>query len=76
MNSEVKYKGLTKKQYKRQYGSSTAGKDKTECCRATGLDKGIIKYPRSYKTEPVLFASIYDKKDKASGRTGGYKTKN
>jgi hypothetical protein len=63
-----KYKGLTKKNYKRLHGSSTSGREKGENCHATGLDKALAKYPRSFKTMPDEYASFYQKKDKASKR--------
>lgn len=66
---EGRYKGLTKKKYKARYGSSTTGKSKGENCQATGLEKAIIKYPRSYRTMPSLFAQVYDKKNKATRRS-------
>ncbi len=69
-----KYNGLTKRQYKRQYGSSTAGSTKGENCRATGLDKGLAKYPRAIRTMPDLYVSFNMKKDRAAKRTNTFFT--
>lgn len=57
-----KYKGMTKRQYKRQHGSSTPGSDKSPNCKATPFEKAIIKYPRAYKTMPMAFDNVYTKK--------------
>jgi hypothetical protein len=70
------YRGLTKKQYKRIHGSSTKGSEKQDNCKASGLEKAMIKYPRSIKTNPVLFAAVYEKKDRVAGRTGTMATVN
>jgi hypothetical protein len=59
-----KYKGLTKRQYKKEYGSSTPGSAKNDNCQATGFEKGIIKYPRAYRTMPDAFNGVYEKKAK------------
>ena len=69
LQNQNSYKGLTKKEHKRKFGSSTPGIAKVETCRATGLDKALIKYPRARKVMPDLFNSCNQKKDKASGRT-------
>ena len=61
-----KYKGLTKKQYKREHGSETSGSQKSENCKATGLDKAMAKYPRSHKTFPTLYVGWYLKKHRSS----------
>ena len=45
-----KFKGLTRKQYKRVHGSETPGKDKGENCKASAYEKALTKYPRAYKT--------------------------
>mgnify|MGYP001562747308 CR=1 FL=1 len=58
------YKGMTKKEYHRKYGSSTRGREKGENCHATSLDKAMIKYPRSYRVFPEIFDAIYAKKEK------------
>lgn len=50
-----KYRGLTKKNYKRIHGSSTPGSQKCETCHATNIDKAMAKYPRSWKTFPTLY---------------------
>lgn len=60
--ASVKYKGMTKKNYKRCHGSSTKGIDKGENCHATGLDKAMAKYPRSHKTDPTHYQAWIDKK--------------
>jgi len=66
----VKYRGLTKKKYKRRHGSSTPGSSKGENCQATGLKKAIIKYPRWYKTDPELYLRINKQTDiKANRKT-------
>ena len=65
---QTKYKGLTKREYKRVYGSSTRGIDKCETCRATGLDKALAKYPRAYRAMEVLYTDFNKKKDKHSER--------
>lgn len=70
-----KYKGLTKKQYKKKYGSSTPGSVKGECCHATGLDKALAKYPRSHKTIKTQYVSFNLKKDKAANRTNTFFTR-
>ena len=69
MKTELsKYKGLTKRNYKRIHGSSTPGSSKGENCHATGLDKALAKYPRSYKTMPDEYISFNIKKDKIARR--------
>lgn len=70
-----RYKGLTKRKYKKMYGSSTPGSQKTECNLATGLDKAMAKYPRSWKTHPEEYINFNRKKDRASGRTNTFFTK-
>ena len=67
-----KYKGLTKRAYKKQYGSSTPGTSKSETCHATGLDKALCKYPRSIKTNTGLYFSFNLKKDRAARRSNTY----
>ena len=69
-----KYKGFTKREYKKIHGSSTPGTSKTETCRATGLDKALAKYPRSYKTMTDLYVSYNQKKDKAARRDNTFFT--
>jgi len=64
----IKYRGLTKRQYKKLYGSSTPGMTKAENCQATGLDKAMAKYPRAWKTNPTLYVTFNKKKDKAAKR--------
>lgn len=54
----IKYRGLTKKQYKRQYGSSTPGSQKGPNCKATALQKALLKYPRAYKTMPDKYLAM------------------
>ena len=68
-----KYRGLTKKQWKKQIGvpkGTTPGSMKSECCRATPLDKAMAKYPRSYKTMTSEYINHNIKKDCAAERTG------
>ena len=71
-----RYKGLTKRKYKKLYNKSTPGVTKTECNRATGLDKALAKYPRSYKTMTDLYVSFNQKKDKAARRDNTFFTQN
>ena len=71
----TKFKGLTKKKYKRQYGSSTPGNTKGENCRATGLNKALAKYPRAYKTMSDLYFSFNLKRDKVAKRTNTFFTR-
>lgn len=71
-----KYKGLTKRKYKQLYGSSTSGSEKGDNCKASSLDKALIKYPRSRKTMTALYQEVYRKKDKACGRKGSHATFN
>lgn len=59
-----KYQGLTKNKLKRIKRSSTKGSEKGENCKATGLDKALIKYPRAYRTMPDLFNAAYAKKER------------
>lgn len=68
MKDTSRYKGLTKKKYKKLHNKSTPGITKTETCRATGLDKALAKYPRSHKTMTDLYISFNQKKDKAARR--------
>ena len=65
---KIKYKGLTKKQYKKQYACTTPSKEKGFNCKATQLDKAIAKYPRSYKTMTNEYISFNLKKDKLEKR--------
>ena len=64
MQITARNKGLTKKDRKRIYKSSTAGTEKCETCRATGLEKGVTIYPRAYKTMPILYREVNRNKDK------------
>jgi hypothetical protein len=64
-----KYQGKTKKEWKRTKGSTTPGSAKGENCKATGLDKALIKYPRAYKTMPDLFEAVYKKKERYTTRS-------
>jgi hypothetical protein len=68
----IKYKGLTKRKYKQLHGSSTPGSTKSGNCKATGLDKALCKYPRSFKTMTGLYISFNFKKDKDAKRTTGF----
>ena len=65
-----KYKGMTNRELKKINGKahSDPGIEKGETCRATGLDKAMAKYPRSYKIYPVEYIAFNKKKDKASQR--------
>ena len=63
-----KYKGLTKRQYKKQYGASEPGLNKGNNCKATGIDKAMAKYPRSMKTSPVEYIAHNLRKDRAAKR--------
>ena len=72
----IKYKGLTKRNYKRVYKSSTPGKEKGENCHATPLDKALAKYPRAIKTMPDEYISFNLKKDKVANRDNTFFTKN
>jgi len=72
-----KYRGLTKKKWKRQVGApkgSTPGSIKAQTCRATPLDKALAKYPRSYKTMTDAYINFNRKKDRAAERTGTIST--
>ena len=71
-----KYKGLMKKEYKRKHGNSTAGKEKGENCKATGLDKAMAKYPRSCKTMSDSYISFNLKKDRVAKRSNTFFTRN
>ena len=53
-----KYKGLTKRQYKRVYGSETSGTEKGNTCKATGIEKALTKYPRARKTMPNEYRAL------------------
>jgi len=56
------YKGLTKKNYKRlkakEGSNSEPGVNKGSGCIASPLQKGIIKYPRWYRTDPVAYTAM------------------
>lgn len=69
---ETRYKGLTKRQYKQKYGSTTAGREKGETCHATGFDKALAKYPRAYKKFPEEYFDFNLKKDKAAQRANTF----
>jgi len=56
-----KYKGLTKRQYKRTHGSTTPGSEKGFTCTASGLDKALTKYPRAHKTMPNEYYALMRK---------------
>jgi len=60
------YKGLTRRQYKRRHQSQTPGREKSETCQATGLDKAMAKYPRNWKTHTEDYIEFYKKKFKAA----------
>jgi len=65
-----KYKGMTRKQCKRMHKSETVGKEKSPNCRATNLEKAMIKYPRARKTFRRDYIDVQKRKDKyAHGRT-------
>ena len=64
----AKYKGMTKKKYKKKFGSSTDGIVKNENCKASPLKKGIMKYPRWYKKDPVLYREMNAITDKLADR--------
>lgn len=72
IKEDIKYNGMTRRKYKKwkakQGTNSTPGISKAETCQATGLDKAMAKYPRSYRTCPVQYTAFYLKKDKMSGR--------
>jgi hypothetical protein len=77
MKTEVnKYRGLTKREYKRRFGSSTPGSSKGENCHATSLDKAMAKYPRAYKTMTDTYISFNLKKDRVAKRSNTYFTRN
>jgi hypothetical protein len=61
-SSKMMPPALTHKQHKRAKRSSTPGKDKGENCHATGLDKAMAKYPKSYKTYPQEYRAFLEKK--------------
>ena len=65
-----KYKGLTKRAYKRTHGSGTPGTEKGENCHATAMDKAMAKYPRAYKSMPAEYRAWCLKKDRADGKRG------
>lgn len=58
LEQQSKYKGLSRKKYKRVHKSSTPGSQKGDNCQASGLKKGVIKYPRWYKKDPDLYRKI------------------
>ncbi len=59
-------KWKTNKQLRREKGknslNSTPGKTKNDNCQATGLDKAMAKYPRSYKNNNRSLWEKWDKK--------------
>lgn len=59
-----RYQGKTKKEWKRTHKSSTPGSSKGDNCKATSLEKALIKYPRAYRTMPALFNKVYEKKER------------
>jgi hypothetical protein len=65
-----RYQGMTRKEYKRMKARtcSEPGKNKTLNCQATGLEKGLTKYPRSIKTSPAEYFNMNLKKDKFNNR--------
>jgi hypothetical protein len=62
-----RYQGMTRKQYKSMKAKtcSESGRNKTILCQATGLDKAMVKYPRSIKTNPDDYFAVNLKKDLA-----------
>ena len=68
---QSRYQGLTRKQYKQRKAltCSAPGKTKNALCQATGLEKAMIKYPRSIKTSPELYFGVNLKRDLLAGRT-------
>jgi len=63
--NQNRYLGMTKKQYKKfkAKSNSTPGKEKCLLCQTTGLTKAMIKYPRSYKTNPIAYFNINLQRD-------------
>ncbi len=61
-------KGLTKRRYKKQFGSSTKGVEKGGNCVANGYKKGLLKYPRAYRTMEAEYNGIMKSTLKADGR--------
>ena len=72
----TRYKGLTKRYYKHQFGSSTPGKEKAANCHATQLDKALAKYPRAIKTMPDEYIAFNLKKDHLPGHLSSFFTQN
>lgn len=68
---QSRYQGLTRKQYKQRKAltCSASGKTKNALCQATGLEKAMIKYPRSIKTAPTAYFTANLKRDRLVGRT-------
>lgn len=62
-----RYKGLTKKQYKRQHKCSEPGTGKGETCRATPMDKSMAKNPRAWKVYPLEYIQFNKKKNQYAG---------
>lgn len=62
------YGGTTKRKYKKKNAikGSTPGSSKGDNYKADGLQKGVIKHPRFYKTDPVLYMRINAATDKAA----------
>jgi len=63
-----RYKGLTKRLYKKQIGASSPGSEKGELCKATSLDKAMAKYPRAHKVFTVEYIAHNKKKDRLARR--------
>jgi hypothetical protein len=66
-----RYQGMTKKNYKaiKARSCSEPGRNKGALCQATPIQKAMIKYPRSIKTNPDLYFKVNLLKDKAAGRS-------
>ena len=67
-----KYRGMTKRRYKRAYGSSTPGSEKGYNCHALPNEKGLIKYPRTYKTFPREYREVNARKQVHFNTTSAY----
>jgi len=63
-----RYKGMTKRLYCKNHGSSTPGKEKGELCKATSLDKAMAKYPRAHKVYTIEYIAFNKKKDRIARR--------
>ena len=59
-----RFKGLTKRKYKKRYGSSTPGSEKSNTCKTSGREKGLTIYPRAYKTMSKEYNSLMKKQNK------------